>query len=731
MHDAHAACSPNCTYRSLYEGTQASLTDMAARQSQALGRVGRLRSAVISAMKAARPGRFAEIEQRSKLRVQDGDDLFVVAVLEHVLREQTNDASRENLVELREALRPWGIQLIGEDMTAWVHQLRGQMPRTQAPKAGVERAATVSFAQAARERQEQSASSWESAANLGVSELVKRIAVSGDGTDAKTWMDLPKEEVVVAGTAKTRTSRVGPASNSSATEKAHLDVDELFAPTGGAARDDKGSTEPTASGTGDLAAGDIAAVSTEAAGATAVDAVEPAKVPDVEGEGSATITPSRGGQTSVTQPVESTQDDIFAVDDDDVIDGPSDDFGAIGSDEDDQFSDAFDEDDEPTPVHDEPSDGTPTSEIPGSSATFDITSTGVQASDVEAAQVEPTVKQDAGWITAFPTPTDAGIRSTKPTPSVPSTTPEHVPGPAEGAMAAATAHRSQAATETPGASSVTPRDVDTAEKPRRKVAPSAPVRVELFPHTTPQRPSGTRKRKPKKSALPPEAFSTDGIVQSGLSARTRSQLLSVCLTPRPVFSGDLADLVGDVSIVEEWQEETYSNGSMRFIDAKSRHRQLGSLAIPHGDTRKLAGELEKSWWGASMERYRGAKLYELGVVGRKLGASIRSWHVDPVHPVVSLRVNAERGLQGVIIVCDDELEDGSMGRRGVVSEIETMMREPLEIMYVLATGDKTLDPLVSAVEEEARRRGWKAPCSVVCARSWEWADGSGPLIAVL
>jgi hypothetical protein len=98
---------------------------------------------------------------------------------------------------------------------------------------------------------------------------------------------------------------------------------------------------------------------------------------------------------------------------------------------------------------------------------------------------------------------------------------------------------------------------------------------------------------------------------------------------------------------------------------------------------------------------------------------------------VSLRANAERGLQGVIVVCDDELEDGGMGRRGVVSEIETMMREPLEIMYVLATGDRTLDPLVSAVEEEARRRGWKSPCSVVCARSWEWTDGSGPLIAVL
>ena len=724
-HDTHAACSPNCTYRSLYEGTQASLTDMAARQSQALGRVGRLRSAVISAMKAARPGRFAEIEQRSKLRVQDGDDLFVVAVLEHVLREQTNDASRENLVELREALRPWGIQLIGEDMTAWVHQLRGQMPRTQAAKAGVERAATVSFAQAARERQEQSVSSWESAANLGVSELVKRIAVSGSDPDAKTWMDLPKEEVAT-GAGKTRTSRVGPASNNGAAEKAHLDVDELFAPTGGTARDTERATEPTPSGSGDRAAG-----RTEATGVAAVDAVKPATVPDVEDEGSATTTSSIDAQSGGPLTVESVQDDIFAVDNDDVIDGPSDDFGAISSDEDDQFSEAFDEDDEPTPVQDEPSDGTPPADIPGSSTTSDNASTVVQDTAAEAVQVKPAVEQNDGWIKAFPTSDDSGTRNTEPTPSLPPKAPVQVPGHEEGGPSTATDHSAPAEIETPGASSATQQVVDTPEKPRRKVAPSAPVRVELFPHTTPQRPSGTRKRKPKKSALPPEAFSTDGIVQSGLSPKTRSQLLSVCLTPRPVFSGDLADLVGDVSIVEEWQEETYSNGSMRFIDAKSRHRQLGSLAIPHGDTRKLAGELEKSWWGASMERYRGAKLYELGVVGRKLGTSVRSWHVDPVHPVVSLRVNAERGLQGVIIVCDDELEDGSMGRRGVVSEIETMMREPLEIMYVLATGDKTLDPLVSAVEEEARRRGWKAPCSVVCARSWEWADGSGPLIAVL
>ena len=718
MHDSHAACSSSCAYRSLYEGTQASLTDMAARQSQALGRVGRLRSAVISAMKAARPGRFAEIEQRSKLRVQDGDDLFVVAVLEHILREQPADARGENLVELREALRPWGIELVGEDMAAWVHQLRNQTPRQVQSKSSVERAATVSFAQAARARQEQSTSSWESAAKLGVSELVQRIAVSDSESGTNSWMDLSQAPDAPSGAEKP--GRVVPPTAESAP---HLDVDELFAPS--ATRETQGgaTTPPTA------AMQDVE-TATDPAINDGVERAETLETPN----------PPEGELVEGATDESVDDDDIFSVVDDVIEDGPADDFGAIGGDSgDDPFDDAFDEEEpepgmESTETLTEPEAAAEREEL-GAEAPETAPTTGrattLDASPLAAVPQEaasdtergPAAPLGAGWVDVFPA-SDAQAARETPAPAAPvavtETAPVAVPTTEKGTPSANAAAQANESSD---------RQVD--EKPRRKVAPSAPVRVELFPHTTPQRPSGTRKRKPKKSALPPEAFSADGIVQSGLSDKARAQLLSMCMTPRPVFSGDLADLVGDVSIVEEWQEETYANGSMRFIDAKTRHRQLGSLAIPHGDTRKMAEELSKSWWGAAMERYRGAKLYELGVVGRKLGTTICSWHVDPVHPVVSLRANAERGLQGVIVVCDDELEDGGMGRRGVVSEIETMMREPLEIMYVLATGDRTLDPLVSAVEEEARRRGWKSPCSVVCARSWEWTDGSGPLIAVL
>ena len=712
MHEAHAPCSSSCTYRSLYEGTQASLTDMAARQSQALGRVGRLRSAVISAMKAARPGRFAEIEQHSKLRVQDGDDTFVVAVLEHILREHPADASRENYVELREALRPWGVELTGEDMAAWVHQLRGQTPRSLQSRDGVERAAVTSFSQAARARQEQSSNSWESAAKLGVSEIVKRIAVQEDEKEPNSWMELSTS----TSGAPAQSARGTSADSRAREEVLHLDVDELFAPS--EAGPEAGSEAPPA-GTLEGAA-ESAAV--EGAGSAVAQAEEVLATTDGVDDVPATLDDEEAA--------ENTEEDIFAVFEDDVVEGPADDFGAVSSDEDDPFSDAFDAD-EPEPLNEpsqelldetsqrgEEAEPRPGAETP-TPEKFDTASVAVPHTAGPAVEPDTT-----GWVAAFPaaTPTQQGKENPAQHAVVANDKNRVVETPAE--VAGSAAKPSEGGT--PVSEPLAP-----LEKPRRKVAPAAPVRVELFPHTTPQRPNGTRKRKPKKSALPPEAFSAEGVVQSGLLDKTRAQLLATCLTPRPVFSGDLADLVGDVSVVEEWQEETYSNGSMRFIDAKTRHRQLGSLAIPHGETRKLAADLEKSWWGAAMDRYRGAKLYELGVVGRKLGTSIRSWHVDPVHPVVSLRVNDERGLQGVIIVCDDELEEGGMGRRGVVSEIETMMREPLEIMYVLATGDKTLDPLVSAVEEEARRRGWKAPCSVVCARSWEWTDGSGPLIAVL
>ena len=41
----------NNVYRSLFEGSQASLADMAARQGQALSRVGRLRQSIVTILR--------------------------------------------------------------------------------------------------------------------------------------------------------------------------------------------------------------------------------------------------------------------------------------------------------------------------------------------------------------------------------------------------------------------------------------------------------------------------------------------------------------------------------------------------------------------------------------------------------------------------------------------------------------------------------------------------------
>jgi hypothetical protein len=273
----------------------------------------------------------------------------------------------------------------------------------------------------------------------------------------------------------------------------------------------------------------------------------------------------------------------------------------------------------------------------------------------------------------------------------------------------------------------------SSDAPLKKVVSSAPVRVELFPHQTPQRPAGTKRRKPRTSALPPEAFDLpEGLVPDSLTPQMRQQLNSAATIPRPVFTGDLVQMTGDVHVVEQWQEEhRNSRGSVAFIQPKARHRQIGALVLPVGDLRKAANEFSSSWWAASVERYRGAKLYELGVVGRRCADGVKGWHVDEVYPVVSLRASLGKGLVGVLVVCDDELSGGSTARTGIVAEIESLMREPLEYIYVLATGESTLDSLHDVVLEEAKRRQWKASCPVVCARSWEWADGTGPLVVAL
>ena len=107
MSRRETVCGPDCRYRSLYEGTQSSLTDIASKQAEALGRVGRLRNGMISILKQKYPRRFAISEQNAGCRFNHMDDEYILGYFEQIL-EITSELK---LNTLRTALIELGVNL--------------------------------------------------------------------------------------------------------------------------------------------------------------------------------------------------------------------------------------------------------------------------------------------------------------------------------------------------------------------------------------------------------------------------------------------------------------------------------------------------------------------------------------------------------------------------------------------------------------------------------------------
>lgn len=115
-HTNHSVCGPDCRYRSLYEGSQRSLTDMASRQAHALGRVGALRNTIVMAMKRTWPAQFADAEIRSGRRMQEVDDTELGMWLGQFLAARPS--SWTEVAELADAVAGLGVDTDGVDTVA-------------------------------------------------------------------------------------------------------------------------------------------------------------------------------------------------------------------------------------------------------------------------------------------------------------------------------------------------------------------------------------------------------------------------------------------------------------------------------------------------------------------------------------------------------------------------------------------------------------------------------------
>jgi hypothetical protein len=201
-------------------------------------------------------------------------------------------------------------------------------------------------------------------------------------------------------------------------------------------------------------------------------------------------------------------------------------------------------------------------------------------------------------------------------------------------------------------------------------------------------------------------------------------LINAVRLPRPMFTGDLIPLVGSAEVVEAWEESCRNDSAstFRFIPPKARHRSLGALVLPYADKRQMPSDFTQSLWG-KLQHYKRARIYELGVILRKVGEDVVSHHVGT--GVVTLRLSQPRGLVGMVLVTAADISEGTPALSELVDTVDELLTERLSSVVTLMVNDAMMESAVSALATAASVRGWTPTMPVIAAYSWEYASDQG------
>ena len=262
-------------------------------------------------------------------------------------------------------------------------------------------------------------------------------------------------------------------------------------------------------------------------------------------------------------------------------------------------------------------------------------------------------------------------------------------------------------------------------------------------HETPLRPelsapSSTKKRKgrslrtqaqaPEDLTLypsPEPTLSASSVVGTlELSEDLLTALTAAASIPRPVFMRDLVEVGGSLEAVEAWEEQCRSDPAsypIRFIAPKMRHRARGSLVF--SDVHPATGA--DAWWQRCVTTYRGARLYEMGVLLHRVGDELVSSRFTGSSAL--LRLSTGKGLVGVVVTFDAQLEPESEAREGLKAAMEELLSERLVLIACLTTSgeNSAIESLLASLSDLALQSGWSPTAPVVAARSWEYADNRG------
>lgn len=603
---SYGLCGPDCKYRSLYEGSQSSLSDMANKQAGALSRVGRLRSGMIASIKQTFPTEFADAESKLGKRMSACDDEILLAYLMGFLSmPKTQTATR----------------VIAQPAAASTHNAELSTLRSALNKAGV-----ILPQEDNLELWAQSISTWSKSQPVANVQITHQVKEDGSPTP-------------------------GAAPHVSISDHRIENIDgddDLF----NALFDEKTKPETKTS-------------------PSAIDVIQNIRLPYQEDSNLSEKTPEEVesfDDFDHSLPVEPLGDNQgISWDDLEEQDNQQfhSDFVDVDPDENTNFDNLFDEESRDLP---QPKTGEQTPVSDG---------------------VEPETQ----------TPTTNSVDENKMQPS-----PTKVTSATMGLLKPEI---------------VTQPTKQPARKPAVKKSTPKVSRISA------QRPGVSDTTSDLKAAAEAAGELNDDV---------RNKIQANLMLPRPVFTSDLINWIGSEELFKTWEQDCFSKAShspVRFIIAKDRHKARGNLVIPYAkELLESDRSFAKSDWGTCIENLRGAKLYEVGVVLHRYADSIVTFNLS--QNVLTLRINHSRGLVGVIVVLNAEINDETKVELGTALKELTSNRLNLIAVCTFSGSRKAVPNLADAAKERIMELDLEISTPIIASTSGDFVqDGGTSAISVL
>lgn len=254
------------------------------------------------------------------------------------------------------------------------------------------------------------------------------------------------------------------------------------------------------------------------------------------------------------------------------------------------------------------------------------------------------------------------------------------------------------------------------DKPATKAA-NKPLRPQMMPLPG-QQAAPLGRRRTGKSTSP---LHVDAATAPVVADDVNDALLAAVSAPRPIFIDDLRAVVPAEPALAAWETRMRADARapVRFIPAKARYRHLGSLVVPRDEIREVQTEFSHSLWNDCINAYRGARLYEMGVLLRLYASSVvGSWSCTD--DTVMFRMTDGRGMTGVVtFLGPDPRVDGV--REQVLECVEQLMKERLTLLVILATNTEAVPAMRDLILEQAPQRQWAPLMPVALSRASDFA----------